>query len=410
MLRPLIIIGCLLAGPVFAQSSPNWPNGYRPSMAETNAEWASKYDASNGVLTNPTFNGGTLNGTFGGAPTFSGNPTFSGTINGTRQNLIPGTTTFDGSGNVNKALNINTNLTGSTTGDGIAGWNNIVVNADTLSLSTPAAIVSDFSILHNFGGIGFFGPRLGQLILMNQTGAVAGTPGVFANIIVAQQLSVTLSNSFGGTGVTPTTAAGFATALNPFLTFTSGYTNGGGGSGMEIDVQPMAGSSFLDLAGILVQRTDLGAAQGARDDSAIVIGYGVSQASGKGFKTILGVGAVYTHWPLDPLGTIINAASGAGGTLLAAAGIDFSAVTFSTAFLKSAGFLVDGTGDITAPKIDNGSTGLTVAAASSKLGLYGATPIVKATPAGACAGNTGCQAVRDALGNLGLIATGSITN
>jgi hypothetical protein len=45
-----------------------------------------------------------------------------------------------------------------------------------------------------------------------------------------------------------------------------------------------------------------------------------------------------------------------------------------------------------------------------KIAFNGATPIVKATPVGACAGNTGCQAMRDALGNLGLIATGSITN
>lgn len=54
--------------------------------------------------------------------------------------------------------------------------------------------------------------------------------------------------------------------------------------------------------------------------------------------------------------------------------------------------------------------GITIAAATTKLGVYGATPIAKATPVGACAGNTGCQALRDALGNLGLIATGSITN
>lgn len=48
--------------------------------------------------------------------------------------------------------------------------------------------------------------------------------------------------------------------------------------------------------------------------------------------------------------------------------------------------------------------------AGGKLAFNGATPIVKATPVGACAGNTGCQAVRDALGNLGLINTGSISN
>jgi hypothetical protein len=44
------------------------------------------------------------------------------------------------------------------------------------------------------------------------------------------------------------------------------------------------------------------------------------------------------------------------------------------------------------------------------LGFYGASAISKATPSGACAGNTGCQALRDSIGNLGFINTGSITN
>jgi hypothetical protein len=56
------------------------------------------------------------------------------------------------------------------------------------------------------------------------------------------------------------------------------------------------------------------------------------------------------------------------------------------------------------------SSGVTVADAPGKLSFYGATAIVKATPVGACAGSTGCQALRDALGNLGLINTGSITD
>lgn len=51
-----------------------------------------------------------------------------------------------------------------------------------------------------------------------------------------------------------------------------------------------------------------------------------------------------------------------------------------------------------------------IAGSGKTLGFYGATAITKATPTGACAGNTGCQALRDAIGNLGLINTGSITN
>lgn len=466
-----------------------------------NAALSAKGDASAGIFANPTFTG-----TVGGNPIFGGGITVGGTINGTHQNLIPGTTTFDvSSGNVTKTLNINTNLTGSTTGNGIAGWNNIVVNADTLSQSQSiaGAQVADLAIIHQFGGTGFHGSRQGQLIFMNQIGPVAGTPGVFDNVIVGEQISVTLSNTFGGSGVTPSTAAGFATTFNPYLTFTPGYTNGGGGSAMELDLQPELGSSFMDLAGVLVARLPLGAAQATREDASFLVSGGFTQASGKGFKTILSVGYAGSYFPLDPLGTIFKAASGFGGTLLAANGIDWSNVTFSSYFLKSAKFTVDGIGVLSAAAVlaadptmanaitllpattGNGpsinftggdtaisgevwtkgagsfyiggfaggsivaqfipvasavsylsvkdaasgnvlldtagaATGITVGGVSAtavqvgrsagNIGFYGATAIAKATPAGACAGNTGCQALRDALGNLGAINTGSISN
>jgi hypothetical protein len=69
-----------------------------------------------------------------------------------------------------------------------------------------------------------------------------------------------------------------------------------------------------------------------------------------------------------------------------------------------------GVGTVTVGVSWTAKNALKIAGATDKLGFYNATPIVKATPTGACAGNTGCQALRDAMGNLGLIATGSITN
>ncbi len=76
--------------------------------------------------------------------------------------------------------------------------------------------------------------------------------------------------------------------------------------------------------------------------------------------------------------------------------------------------LGNGMGQPTAPTINLTWTAQNALAiqptAAGKLGFYGATPIVKATPIGACAGSTGCQALRDALANLGLINAGSISN
>ena len=282
-------------------------------------------------------------GTVTGNLAVTGTQAITGKLSTTRQDLIPGTTTFDVNGNPNPALNINTNLAGSTTGTGIVGWNRITVNADAMSMSTHSAIGTDFHIVHNFGGAGFKGSRLGQLISLSQVGPVAGTPGAFENIISGQQLSVTLNNPFGGSGVTPSTAAGFATCLNPFLSFGAGFTNAGGGSGMEINIQPAAGSSFMDLAGILLVRTGLGTAQAAREDNAIAVSSGFVATAGQGWKRALSIGTLSGQWPLDPGGTIIGAAS-ALNPRNAAFGIDWSNVTFSGGFLKGPSFLVDGAG------------------------------------------------------------------
>lgn len=59
---------------------------------------------------------------------------------------------------------------------------------------------------------------------------------------------------------------------------------------------------------------------------------------------------------------------------------------------------------------DNGGTLLVANGTSRKLAFYSGSGTAKQTPTGACAGNTGCQALRDALGTLGLINTGSISN
>jgi hypothetical protein len=72
MMKRLALLLSMLPGLVWAQSDPNWPDGYQPTMAEWDAEFASKYDAVGGAFTNLIINGGTLNGTFGGTPTFSG--------------------------------------------------------------------------------------------------------------------------------------------------------------------------------------------------------------------------------------------------------------------------------------------------------------------------------------------------
>jgi hypothetical protein len=241
-------------------------------------------------------------------------------------------------------LNITAGLNGTVTGTGVTQWNNISVSADTASVPNAMA---DLATNHNFGGVGFSGGRIGFLANMVQTGAVSGTPGVFGNVVSGIQSSVTLNNSFGGSGTTPSTAAGYATGFNPYLSFSSGFTNGGGGSGEEIDVGTASGASFMDAIGLLVTRLDNGS-QGARADAGVVIG-GATPSAGHGWKTGISFGYGAGDPGIDPAGTMIGVDAGSGLTV--ANGLDFSAMTFSGNFLKSAGFSVGGTGAVTAAKL-----------------------------------------------------------
>lgn len=62
MIKKLALLFVALPSLVFAQSSPNWPTGYRPSMVEWNAEFASKQDFG-GVQGFLPLTGGTVTGT-----------------------------------------------------------------------------------------------------------------------------------------------------------------------------------------------------------------------------------------------------------------------------------------------------------------------------------------------------------
>lgn len=61
------------------------------------------------------------------------------------------------------------------------------------------------------------------------------------------------------------------------------------------------------------------------------------------------------HWPIDPAGTIIGTQQGGSDTQSAAYGVDFTAVTFSTAAFRSQGFWVDGAGTTRIGRVDNTS-------------------------------------------------------
>lgn len=67
------------------------------------------------------------------------------------------------------------------------------------------------------------------------------------------------------------------------------------------------------------------------------------------------------------------------------------------------GIAFDINGNITASRIDNGSTGLIVAHASAKLGFFDAAPVVKPTVTGSKGGNAALASLMTALSSLGIV-------
>ena len=150
----------------FAQSNPGFSDNVPLFASPLNAAFTSKADALNGVLTtpiinNPTINGGTLTGAFGGNPTFTG--TLS--LNAVQSFTVTGLETISAGGgwssfNIGKQLLITTSPGSSSPGIGItdqsggnawaiynaAGGVITIASMPPIANSAlPPAIVSQFS-------------------------------------------------------------------------------------------------------------------------------------------------------------------------------------------------------------------------------------------------------------------------
>jgi fibronectin-binding autotransporter adhesin len=114
-------------------------------------------------------------------------------------------------------------------------------------------------------------------------------------------------------------------------------------------------------------------------------------------------------------GPATMALSGGHGNQAAVVGVTWTQKTMMTLQSSGGPLLIGGpvtlvSQPLTVGSIDNGTTGLVLVQSLSKLAFFGNTPVVEPVPSGACAGNTGCQALRDALASLGLIVGGGISN
>lgn len=390
MARLFVLLGLVWGSSAYAQTNCATANYYNNtfhpgclSWTDLNNSWAKPPPLGNSTPNNGFFlslsasNGGSLNGTFAGNPTLSGaltitgsgvglgvvnNATVAGTLKvgagvaapaggiSTRRLAINPIAFPTGSIAAVPVFNLATAISGTITDANVFGWNTLTVGADTGNANGSAALLTDLYMQHNFGGTGFKGNRQPLTITINQTGPVTGTPGVYENIITGLGVGVNLGYGFGGSGVTPSTAAGFTTVINPFLNLFPGFTNGGGGSVMELDYSRQAGSSFVDFIPLLI--SSAGApdrVQGTRDDIGLAFGRNDAPGVGRGLKTMFSVGTSGGYPGIATDGVLWKfTPTGGSGTVTVDKGLAWATnAAFTTSSIEVPGMTISGAGLVT---------------------------------------------------------------
>lgn len=233
--------------------------------------------------------------------------------------------------------------------------NFIRFNSDTVSVPT-AGIVDAFHVYHNFGGAGCVGARTGTQTTLVMTATPDTNTHIDSQHVVDLQIGLA-SASHGGSGTTSATAVGSMFGSNPNVRLASGATNWYALIGSELNVALATGASVAHKVGAIIVATSSDKVQGNETDSALVI---ANQSGAVGWKKGISFGRADGIWPISSTGTIIGTNAQLYGTpvsLAAAHGIDFSAVTFSADAFKSTGFVVSGTGAVTATSFAGPLTG-----------------------------------------------------
>lgn len=233
---------------------------------------------------------------------------------------------------------------------GTADWGLFAIDADTVDPTTGS------------GPGGMSGFRVGHVLTGGKGGRTALSAGLF--ITGAFTSSATGAGSFqtaGGFRAVASASAGGSAGLgnqrgnlfgiNPIVELNSGaglyWQSITGG---EITIKAGSGTGINYKVGFQVVQGLGDAVAGASGvDAGFLIGNQTTGAAPIGWDVGYCFASPWTWWPLKATGTMIGTGTPfAGGPAFAAAyGVDFRAVTFSTAAFASTGFEVDGIGRTT---------------------------------------------------------------
>lgn len=288
--------------------------------------------------------GGTINGTAIGATTPSTGAFTALNVNAPYPSLTTAlsiTSAISAStGALPQVINAHVGSGGTLTTGGTQSYYGFSVDSDALAAPQNSTVDAlGVGITVNTGAVGSRVAVSGALNINGKTGNVGN------GIYVGGYFSAAANTNDNGTS---TASSGNITALNPLSQLGTNCTYWSGISAAEFDINCLAGSSVSYKQGILIAQGGNSTVQGSLEDSAIAIANNTTGGTGVGWKTGLSFGSPQGWWAIDAAGTMIGTHTPlAGGPSYAAGtGIDFSAVTFSTAAFKSTGFLVDGSGNI----------------------------------------------------------------
>jgi len=285
----------------------------------------------------------------------------------------------------NTVLSTTTYAYGSVTGSGLNGYralNTISLSDAVVSGSTPYFV---FDVIDQIGA-----GATGNRSTIFGVASVSGLPG--ANLsAVGVEGQAYVNVNMGGTTGAYTNAVGSTFGGNSQVISYSGATYLIGVIGHEFDVEIDTGASAAESHAATLVHTSGHRVRATYDDSAMEMAT-QDNASDPGWKYGIAFGGYAHQWDFASDSTLIYAwtrQSGTASSSVAAIGIDFSNVTFGTAFLKSTGFLVDGSGAETLTKATFTAAAPTVAA--SQVGIGGT--VSAATSCGSLASSAGCLVI-----------------
>ena len=217
-----------------------------------------------------------------------------------------------------------------------AGTLNALSNVNTFTIQDQVLSSSNVygvSIAHNVAPNGntASGGRVGLNVSLNYLGT--SQLGSVSNVGIGSGSVITalMSSNAGGTA---TAASGAINGLNVVCGYQTGGTFGKGCSGIEIDTSYQAGTSVEITNQLLMVSMNTAAIRGYLNSDS---GINMNNVSGGLATTKFGLkfGDSSGDWPIDQYGILNYGALSHGGTMLAAAERDFSAINFKACYAKN---------------------------------------------------------------------------